>query len=318
MQRRRSPIASTPTTAAAAPSRRPRERCRRRVRQRRRREPRRRMRRASQRSAMVAPPARRASSSNAASAAAIGRVADLDGATVNVGDRRLRCDGARSTQASSAGDAFDEGALVGSRRRRRGTRSPQWPRGRRARGCGDGRSSSWVTHVAEVGRSSPGSWFPARSSSARAARPRAMRLLTVPIGMSSTLGDLGVVEVGDVAEHDRHAEVLRQLRRAPRRSPAGRRSRRGATPASGSTTSDAGVAAVDRCASHRRVGPPPPAAQLVEAGVGGDAVHPRAEATTVRRTCARLRTTEIIASCAASAASASLPVIRRHTAYMRS
>jgi hypothetical protein len=33
---------------------------------------------------------------------------------------------------------------------------------------------------------------------------------------------------------------------------------------------------------------------------------------------ARLRTTEIIASCVASAASVSLPVIRRHTAKMRS
>ena len=41
--------------------------------------------------------------------------------------------------------------------------------------------------------------------SASAARPRAMRERTVPGGMSSTLGDLRVVEADEIAQRDRGA-----------------------------------------------------------------------------------------------------------------
>ena len=60
-----------------------------------------------------------------------------------------------------------------------------------------------------VGRCDWSSRFPSRSSSIR--RPRAIRDLTVPIGTPRRLGDLGVVEVTDVAHHDRHAELLGQI-----------------------------------------------------------------------------------------------------------
>ena len=42
------------------------------------------------------------------------------------------------------------------------------------------------------------------------ARPRWIRLLTVPGGMSSVDGDLGVVETHDIAQDERGAEVGRE------------------------------------------------------------------------------------------------------------
>ena len=51
-----------------------------------------------------------------------------------------------------------------------------------------------------------------------------MRILTVPTGTPSVVGDLGVVEVGDVAQDDRDTEVLGQLgERGVDRQPIGDR-----------------------------------------------------------------------------------------------
>ena len=59
-------------------------------------------------------------------------------------------------------------------------------------------------------------------------------------------------------------------------------------------------------------------AQLVEAGVGGDPVRPRSRTDDRPSKRGRPRTIAISASCVASSASASLPVRRRQTAWMRS
>ena len=146
-----------------------------------------------------------------------------------------------------------------ARRRRPRRRGRRWRGGvgRRSwcRWCrGSGRWS--VLDVPAVG---PGS----RVRSASWPRPRAMRDLTVPTGIVEHLGDLGVVEVGDVAQHDRGAELLGQVvervvdghpvddgvdagaRRAGRRPRAtGRRRRRRAAPAAGARRRSSSSAAL--------------------------------------------------------------------------
>ena len=102
------------------------------------------------------------------------------------------------------------------------------------------------------------------------ARPRAMRERTVPGGHVEHGGDLGVVEVADVAEHHREAEVLRQpAQGVVEAHPVGHRRVDGVAPASATSARSSSGRAGDR--------PAPAPAQLVEAGVRRDPVGPRGE-----------------------------------------
>ena len=117
--------------------------------------------------------------------------------------------------------------------------------------------------VRSVGRSAGSSRFPIRSASV--ARPRAIRDLTVPIGMPEHRGDLGIVEPRKVAQRHRGAVV-------------------------GGKGRERGVDVETRIDRAGRVGngrditrvlgcdrSPLPPAGLVEGRVRGDAVHPRGE-----------------------------------------
>ena len=114
-----------------------------------------------------------------------------------------------------------------------------------------------------------------RNWSAIAARPRAMRERTVPSGDIEDLGDLGVVEVTQIAQHHGGPELRAELRQRGVDVEAGdhrrlHRRRPGRLPA---------AAAPSRPVVGKlgRLRPAFPAAQFVESGIGGDPVEPGGE-----------------------------------------
>ena len=155
------------------------------------------------------------------------------------------------------GVGLDRGSLRRASPRRRGRR---WPA--RRRGIGGGRlmvprldaRGRWAGSRRGGGQRGPA---PGDAGAHGAGRELEHR------------GDLGVVEVAHVAEHDGDAEVLRQLGEGGvEAQPIGDRGVHGG----------AGSARSARSSSGRpEAGSPPAAAQLVEAGVGVDAVGPRRE-----------------------------------------
>ena len=197
-------------------------------------------------------------------------------------------------EAELAGGRVELAVELGARGARRRASAEQ--------GCGRGRS--WCSIGWTFRRWPPGS----RGRSASAARPRAMRERTVPGGMPSTLGDLGVVHADEVAQRDRGAVTRRAASRARRRRRAGRRPRRR------SPGRVAGRFGHDLDGRGRRL----PPAGLVERGVRRDAVAPGREPRRARRTMWILRAIAISASCVASSASSALPRTRRQTACTRS
>ena len=117
-----------------------------------------------------------------------------------------------------------------------------------------------------------GLWFPAMMSASRP-RPRAMRLSHCSGCEVEHLGDLGVVEPGEISEYDRRLEFLGELRERIIDIDAG----------------GDGLAGIERRATTeglicdvlviREAGlrATTPATELVETGVGGDPVRPGRE-----------------------------------------
>ena len=173
------------------------------------------------------------------------------------------------------GRRIDEGALVGRRGAVEGrVQSLQL-------GAGRVGGVEVVTHGSLVGRSSGGSWFPSRSSCASAAAAASDAALDRTDRDAQRVGDLGIVEVGHVAQDDGHAEVGRQVgQRSVDRQPIGHRlepqARIGICPVGVVIVSLVVAETVCRLSIGQDRAPPSPA-QFVEAGVGGDAVDPRAE-----------------------------------------
>ena len=215
--------------------------------------------------------------------------------------------GASASRHAAGGGASSARRRAGSpstRARWVGVASPSStarPGPRRRRGARRGRSwlCAWT-----IGGGGAGS---RRSRArARAARPRAMRERTVPGRDVQHLGDLGVVEA--------HARRAARPRRGTRR--AGRPGRRRVSRRSVTRSVELGPVVVG-VGGRLVVGgdrPATPPAQLVEAGVGGHPVRPRAEGDRPSKR-SRPRTMAIRPPGAASAASASLPVRRRHRAH---
>ena len=122
-----------------------------------------------------------------------------------------------------------------------------------------------------VGRPAVGSLVPERVGelAAAAGDPRLDRADRD----AEDLGDLGVVEVGDVAQHDGGAELLGQVVEGVVDGHPVDDGRRRCRSASGSTASGDALVVGDDVQRRPALAP----AQLVEGGVGGDAVDPRRE-----------------------------------------